>query len=68
MDVKGIKLNNKENENQCNHCGIVIQTSTELVKHVNDHHEQFTCIRCQYISFGEIDMKNHARVKHPTNP
>ena len=63
-NVRKIGFNEAESEHQCNHCSRMFNSMVELQKHDKYIHMRMKCKHCDYISFGERDLKEHTGMKH----
>ena len=62
-NIKGLELANSEEEITCNSCGRKFQRD-QFEEHLTAVHRRYNCTKCDYISFGDRDMKNHTTIKH----
>ena len=49
---------------QCKFCARVFRTMNELEVHKKCIHTRFPCEKCNYLSFGEYDLKHHYKAHH----
>ena len=52
------------NEQQCNSCGRKFELLNELDRHEKQIHTRFKCQECDYLSYGERDLKDHIEIYH----
>ena len=66
QNIRRIGIENNENDHQCNYCGRLVATVTELEEHKKYIHIRFQCdcTDCDYVSFGERDLDNHRNATH----
>ena len=62
-NVRKIAMSNAEKE-QCNSCGRKFESVNDLNDHNKQFHMRFKCSQCEYISFGEKDIKSHKIIVH----
>ena len=69
QDVKRVSLNNVNTRYQCNFCGMKCQSLVDLKQHEKLVHVRYQCgdQNCDYISFGEKDLKYHKTQVHNSN-
>ena len=58
------KITMCNNDYQCNQCGKKFTAINDMKFHKRKFHENMHCSKCDYISFGEIDLKHHLVNKH----
>ena len=66
-NIKGLELPNLENRITCNSCGHKFDQKTQFQNHFTAVHKRFSCPECDYISFGDRDLKNHSDIHHNIN-
>ena len=49
---------------QCNYCGLITKSQEDLTKHEKYVHVKVKCQLCNYVAFGDRDMKSHTARKH----
>ena len=63
-NIKGLELANSENRITCNSCGRNFDQKDQFEEHFKAVHKKINCARCDYISFGDRDLKNHTEICH----
>ena len=61
--LKGVSLNKKDCY-ECQECGRKFSMSNDLKNHFTNIHERLSCVKCDFISFGVKDLKNHVERNH----
>ena len=57
--IKRVCLDKPEEKFNCNICGRKFLTGHEVVTHNDKFHKKVKCNKCEYISIGSYDMKEH---------
>ena len=65
QSTKRITISNEELKQQCDFCSKIMKTKNELQNHVKLFHTRMNCDQCDYLSFGEYDLKLHIKSVHP---
>ena len=64
QDVKKLGLQNHENKFQCEYCSRWLESESELQNHKKLMHIRYKCLMCDYLSFGERNLKDHQNIVH----
>ena len=63
-NVKRIGLTDDQRSEQCDYCSRKFETITDLEKHEKLVHIRYKCQHCDYLSFGDRDLKYHTDESH----
>ena len=61
-DIKGVRLNN--NDHTCRQCSRTFSVKSEFIEHFEAVHRRMKCKQCNYVSFGNRDLKLHTENRH----
>ena len=66
-NVKKIGLSGEE-KRECKYCGRKFTFEKDIESHEKLFHIRYKCQDCEYLSFGEYDMKLHRKTVHDMKP
>ena len=61
-NIKGLKL--KQEEYTCRQCSRTFNSKTDFMVHFQAVHSRISCKECDYVSFGNRDLKSHIEMRH----
>ena len=64
QDIRRVGLHKMDNKNQCNYCSKFCESESDLHQHEKYFHIRYKCQKCDYVSFGERDLKSHINNVH----
>ena len=62
--IRALELPNSENNITCNSCGHKFDKQNQFKKHLTANHKRYKCSDCDYVSFGDRDLKSHKDIHH----
>ena len=65
-DVNRIGLIENQRTEECDYCSRKFETMIDLEKHEKQVHIRYKCKLCDYLSFGNRDLKYHTDEAHCT--
>ena len=57
--MRRVGLNKAESDQQCEYCSRLFSNVVDLETHEKQIHTRMKCRNCDYVSFGERDLKEH---------
>ena len=63
-NIRALELPNSENNITCNSCGHKFDKQNQFKEHFTANHKRYKCSDCDYVSFGDRDLKSHKDIHH----
>ena len=57
--IRRFNLDSQSYKYNCNICGRELSSKHEVSEHDDKFHKRISCDNCQYIAFGNCDLKEH---------